>query len=202
MKRQLGVFLRVMTAPNSDDIQYRPPEAEAPVQPADATPPAVAAGGARQSDPAKAVASNIRSWGTAVVTVLVFIAFFWVLYFVLHNIGSKPSKAPTGDIIDRFARSKDILTVVLSLTTAAIGYWFGNDGKAQAQNQAVNAQNTAAAAQTQASKAQDTATKAQTDAATAHAHAAAVEKQKSAILAVAQNDLLTLAKQAHPEAFS
>lgn len=132
-------------------------------------------------------ASNIKSWGSFLVTVFIFIAFFWVLYFVLHNIGSSPTKDTQGNVVDKFARSKDILTVVLSLTTAAVGYWFGSDGKSKVEDQAAQAQTHAADAQNQANQAKSQVVKA--------------EKQKSAILDASPPGALLKAKNSHPELF-
>jgi hypothetical protein len=139
------------------------------------------------TNPAATFVNNIKSWGSFVVTIFIFIAFFWVLFYVLHNIGSSPTKDAQGNVVDKFARSKDILTVVLSLTTAAVGYWFGSDGKSKVEDQAAQAQTHAADAQNQATQAKNQVVKA--------------EKQKSAILDAAPPGALARAKTSHPELF-
>jgi hypothetical protein len=43
-------------------------------------------------------------------------------------------------IVDQYQRAKDILFIVFPLATAAVGYWFGNQGRARAQEEARQAQ--------------------------------------------------------------
>jgi hypothetical protein len=132
-----------------------------------------------------------KSVGTIVVTVISFGIVIWVLFFVLTNIGTAPVPATGGKAaVDPYEHAKDILLVVFPLATATIGFWFGSDGKAKAQDQAAQAQSTAADAQSTAADAQSRAT--------------AADKQKSAVLQSVDDSkgLLEKAKRDFPEAFT
>jgi hypothetical protein len=94
-----------------------------------------------QTSQSAALAALIKSVGTILVTVFVFGIVIWWLAVVLSRIGSAPSVNPSGAVIvDQYERAKDILLVVFPLATAAVGYWFGNQGRARAQEQAQQAQ--------------------------------------------------------------
>jgi hypothetical protein len=89
-----------------------------------------------------ALAALIKSIGTVVITVFVFGIVIWWLVIVLGKIGVAPTVNSKGAVIvDQYQRAKDILLVVFPLATAAVGYWFGNQGRAKAQDQAQEAQN-------------------------------------------------------------
>src|SRR5262245_11890948 len=84
---------------------------------------------------------KIKAFGPIVVTVLVFGALFWVLWMLYANMDVDPKMDPQGNVIsDPYQRSKDLFTVVVSLVTATLGYWYGSDGKAEAQDQLSQAQ--------------------------------------------------------------
>ncbi len=88
-----------------------------------------------------ALAALVKSVGTILATVFVFGIVIWWLAVVLSRIGSAPTVTPSGAVIvDQYERAKDILLVVFPLATAAVGYWFGNQGRARAQEQAQQAQ--------------------------------------------------------------
>jgi heme/copper-type cytochrome/quinol oxidase subunit 2 len=88
-----------------------------------------------------ALAALIKSVGTILITVFVFGIVIWWLAVVLSRIGSAPTVNSSGAVIvDQYERAKDILLVVFPLATAAVGYWFGNQGRARAQEQAQQAQ--------------------------------------------------------------
>jgi hypothetical protein len=130
------------------------------------------------------MSSGSKSLGTVLVTMLSFSIVVWVLYFVLTNLGTVPTPAVGSKrAVDPYQNAKDILLVVFPLATAAIGFWFGSDGKAKAQDQAAQAQNTAAESQNRA---------------------VAADKQRSAVLQSADDGkaLLDKARSDFPEAFT
>ncbi len=87
----------------------------------------------------ESTSTNLRAWGSIVVTVLVFVAFFWTLYYLLHNISDTPKMTGTTTIRDQFDRSKTAIGFTAPLVTLALGYWFGADGKAKAEAKAEGA---------------------------------------------------------------
>jgi hypothetical protein len=94
-----------------------------------------------QASPAATVAALIKSIGTIVITVFVFGIVIWWLAVVLNRLGTAPQVNSKGAVIvDQYQRAKDILFIVFPLATAAVGYWFGNQGRARAQEQAQQAQ--------------------------------------------------------------
>jgi len=87
------------------------------------------------------VAALIKSIGTVVITVFVFGIVIWWLAVVLNRLGTAPQVNAKGAVIvDQYQRATDILFVVFPLATAAVGYWFGNQGRSRAQEQAQQAQ--------------------------------------------------------------
>lgn len=104
----------------------------------------------------------IKAWGSMVVTILIFIAFFWTLYYVFKYINNPVTKDAAGNVKNTFGNAKDILLIVGALTTTAAGYWFGSDGKSKAEAVATTATN-------QATEAQQVATTAVKDAAASKA---------------------------------
>lgn len=94
-----------------------------------------------QTSQPTALVALIKSIGTILITVFVFGIVIWWLAVVLNRIGTTPTVNATGTVIvDQYQRAKDILLVVFPLATAAVGYWFGNQGRARAQEQAQQAQ--------------------------------------------------------------
>jgi hypothetical protein len=87
------------------------------------------------------LAALIKSIGTIVITVFVFGIVIWWLAVVLNRLGTAPQVNAKGAVIvDQYQRATDILFVVFPLATAAVGYWFGNQGRSRAQEQAQQAQ--------------------------------------------------------------
>ena len=79
----------------------------------------------------------LRSLFTLIVVAL---AVWWLL-MVASRIGTAPTKDAQGNIVvDEYARTKDILLVVLPLVTTVYGYWFGAQGKTNAEAKADKAQ--------------------------------------------------------------
>jgi hypothetical protein len=100
----------------------------------------MAAKTAQTSSPAT-LAALIKSIGTVVITVFVFGIVIWWLTVVLNRLGTAPQVNAKGAVIvDQYQRATDILFVVFPLATAAVGYWFGNQGRSRAQDQAQQAQ--------------------------------------------------------------
>jgi hypothetical protein len=137
------------------------------------------------------VLARLKSLGLLLVTLIAFGMVCWTLFYVLSDLGTAPTVNDKGVVtVDPYQHAKDILLVVFPLATAAVGFWFGSDGKDKAQDQAQQAQTNAASAQA--------------DAATAHTLATKAEQQKSAVLLAADDApaLLEKARSLHPEAFS
>jgi hypothetical protein len=124
-----------------------------------------------------------NSVGPLVVTAISFVLVGWSLYYVFHNLGVAPTISNGTVTANPLQSAKDVLTVVVPFASAAIGFWFGADGKVAAQNQAQQAQR-------QASDERDRATRA--------------DQQKGAVLQAAPDAkaLLDRAKDLVPEAFS
>jgi len=79
----------------------------------------------------------IKGIGSVLLTIFIFGIVIWWLAVVLSKIGMAPVVNSKGAItLDQYGRAKDILTFVFPLATAAVGFWFGNQGTVQAQQQA------------------------------------------------------------------
>jgi hypothetical protein len=97
----------------------------------------------------------IKSAGTIIVTLFIFVIVGAWLYFTASKVGVVPLFNSKGTVtIDQYQRAKDILQIVFPLATAAVGFWFGSQGTVQAQNQADKATQTAQVAHDQAQKSQ------------------------------------------------
>ncbi|HEY2225772.1 hypothetical protein [Actinomycetospora sp.] len=68
----------------------------------------------------------------------ILIAVYW-LSVVAGYLSAPTVKDPQGNIIDPYARSKDILLLVFPLVTIVFGYWFGQQGKETAEKKADDA---------------------------------------------------------------
>lgn len=72
-----------------------------------------------------------------VITLITVVLAAWWLGIVALRLGVQPVKDGSGNVVvDEYQRSKDILLVVLPLVTTTFGFWFGAQGKDQAQAQA------------------------------------------------------------------
>lgn len=133
-----------------------------------------------------------NSWGPMIVTLISFGLVGWALYHVFGNLDTVPTTDSHGTIVaNPLQNAKDVLTVVVPFASAAVGFWFGSDGKSKAQDQAQEAHTQAQQAQTQAEVQRGRADREQ--------------QQKSAVLQAASEDtqdLLDKARQIAPEAFS
>jgi hypothetical protein len=76
-----------------------------------------------------------------VITAGLFVFVAWWLIVVARHLGDAPVVDQNGDVVlDEFQRTKDILLVVLPLLTTALGYWFGSEGKDEADKTAKSEQ--------------------------------------------------------------
>lgn len=88
------------------------------------------------------VPEQIKSAGTIIVTVLIFILVgFWSI-LLAQRLGQAPTFAPDGKTIsiDEFARAKEIFVIVFPLLTTAAGFWLGSQGTAKAEEKTADAQ--------------------------------------------------------------
>ncbi len=124
-----------------------------------------------------------QSIGPMIVTVISFGIVCWALYYVFMNLNARPTIQNGAITSDPLKNAMEVLTVVIPFASAAIGFWFGADGKSKAQDQAQQAQ-------VQASTERDRAIKA--------------DQQKSAVLQAATDaeELLEKARKIAPQAFS
>jgi hypothetical protein len=86
------------------------------------------------------VALNFKLIARFVITLLLFaIVVFWMWTMSVH-LRTAATNDQSGNPVDPFQRSKDVLLVALPLLTTAIGYWFGAEGKENAEQRAHDAQ--------------------------------------------------------------
>lgn len=109
------------------------------------------------------------------ITAMLLLLCGWWLWVVYENLSIQPALSEDGKVIfDQFARAKDVLLAVLPLLTLALGYWFGTQGTAKAEEKADEAKQEANSA----------------------------KEQVVAIVGASTDvDLLAKAQQANPEAF-
>jgi hypothetical protein len=83
------------------------------------------------------VSEKIKSIGAAVVSLITAGIAIWWLALVANRLGLKPEVNDKGIVVlDQFQRAKDILIVVLPLFSAALAYWVGSQGTAEAKKEA------------------------------------------------------------------
>ncbi|RMB60212.1 hypothetical protein [Tessaracoccus antarcticus] len=83
---------------------------------------------------------GVTDWFRPVLTLILLVLAAWWLFEVSMRIGTAPTRDTAGTtVVDEYQRAKDILLVVLPLTATALGYWFGAQGKASAENKAAKA---------------------------------------------------------------
>ena len=96
----------------------------------------------------------IKSIGSVVVSILLFLLVGGWVILVATKIGTQPTLNKDGSIqVDEFAQAKDILVILFPLLTTAVGFWLGNQGTVAAQKQTTVANATASRAQDNAHKA-------------------------------------------------
>ncbi|MEX0666096.1 MAG: hypothetical protein WD598_15200 [Acidimicrobiia bacterium] len=81
----------------------------------------------------------IKSVGALIATVVTAGILIWWLVIVADRIGVKPEVVDGKVVLDEWARAKDILLVVLPLFSAALAFWVGNQGTADAKKDAEGA---------------------------------------------------------------
>jgi hypothetical protein len=83
---------------------------------------------------------NFKVVARFVITMLLFaVVVFW-MWMMAGDLRTGATADGTGNPIDPFERSKDVLLVALPLLTTAVGYWFGAEGKERAEQRAHEAQ--------------------------------------------------------------
>lgn len=82
---------------------------------------------------------KLKGWGAIIVSVLIFVVLAWWLIVVAVHLGDSPTVVNGAVTLDTFQRSKDILLVILPLTTTAVGFWLGNQGAGKAEESAEKA---------------------------------------------------------------
>lgn len=83
------------------------------------------------------MATKIRTYGVAVLTLVVLIGVAAWLFTVARNIDVSVSLAEDGRTVvkDPFTRSKDILSLILPLLTTLVGFWVGTKGTEEAKEE-------------------------------------------------------------------
>ena len=128
-------------------------------------------------NPPLSTADAVKSAGSIIVTILLFIVVGFWMWFVAKNLGKTPTYNADGSVkLDEYSRAKDVLVIFIPLLTTAVGFWFGSQGTVQAQKQTAVANQTAAVAND-------------------HAHQAGV-REKLILDASSQPDLLSKAAEA------
>jgi hypothetical protein len=80
---------------------------------------------------------KVRSIGAVIVSILTAAIAIWWLALVAARLGLKPEVNAQGVVVlDQFQRAKDILLVVLPLFSAALAYFVGSQGTADAKKEA------------------------------------------------------------------
>lgn len=131
---------------------------------------------------------RFRRAGAVVMTGIVVVGAAWWAVVVFMNLGVEPVYNEDGTLrIDRFSRAKDILSLILPLLTAALGFWFGSQGTVKAEKQADKAEKQA----DQARKAVDAA----------HNREVALTSVAAHTSADSEKSILELAKEQFPDHF-
>jgi hypothetical protein len=82
----------------------------------------------------------VRDYGVVVVTILLFLLVGGWLFVVGAHVGTSPHVNKDGSVLDdAYQRSKDVLALFIPLLTTAVGFWFGSQGTAKAQDAATKA---------------------------------------------------------------
>jgi hypothetical protein len=83
------------------------------------------------------------------ITAALLLLVIWGLLLVTLHLTDGIIKDANGNVVDSYQRSTDILHVLVPLLTIALGYWFGAEGKENAEKRATAAQNDATNARRQ-----------------------------------------------------
>lgn len=84
-----------------------------------------------------ALSKDSGLWARLLITGALFVLSAWWLWVVWQKLSVQPVLSEDGKVIfDEYARAKDVLLVVVPLLTLALGYWFGAQGTAKAEEKA------------------------------------------------------------------
>jgi flagellar basal body-associated protein FliL len=83
---------------------------------------------------------NFKLLARFVITMLLFGVVIYWMWMMSGDLRTGATNDATGNAVDPFQRSKDVLLVALPLLTTAVGYWFGAEGKERAEQRAHEAQ--------------------------------------------------------------
>jgi CBS domain containing-hemolysin-like protein len=74
------------------------------------------------------LSASLKEWGAMLVSVLLLSVLVWVLIQTYGQIASLPQSVKIGDttqVVDMFARAKDLLSVLFPLFAAVVTFWLG-----------------------------------------------------------------------------
>jgi hypothetical protein len=83
-------------------------------------------------------------WPRFVITAALLLLVVWGLVLVTGHLTDGIIKDADGNVVDSYHRSSDVLHILVPLLTIALGYWFGSEGKENAEKRASAAQEDAA----------------------------------------------------------
>ena len=83
---------------------------------------------------------TVKVIGASVLTLITAAIAVWWLFLAADRLGVKAVVENDAVTLDEWARTKDILTIVLPLFTASLAYWVGAQGKSEAKQEAAGAQ--------------------------------------------------------------
>jgi hypothetical protein len=83
------------------------------------------------------------------ITATLLLLVVWGLLLVTLHLTDGTIKDANGNLVDSYQRSYNILHVLVPLLTISLGYWFGAEGKENAEKRATAAQNEATIARRQ-----------------------------------------------------
>jgi hypothetical protein len=88
-------------------------------------------------------------WPRLSITAALMLLVVWGLVLVTMHLTDGIVKDTNGIVVDSYQRSSDVLHIVVPLLTIALGYWFGAEGKENAEKRAAAAQTEATTARRQ-----------------------------------------------------
>ena len=78
---------------------------------------------------------TFKAIGAFIATLFTGAILIWWLIIVASKIGVEPVVENGNVVMDEWERSKDILIIVLPLFSAALAYWVGSQGEADAKKE-------------------------------------------------------------------
>jgi hypothetical protein len=88
-------------------------------------------------------------WPRLSITAALLLLVVWGLVLVAGHLTDGIIKDANGNVVDSYQRSSDVPHILVPLLTIALGYWFGAEGKENAEKRATAAQDDAAAVRRQ-----------------------------------------------------